>query len=528
MQQSQGIDFLRLQELLDEIKDLLRGAWRYRWQALIVAWLVCLASWSYVLVMPDVYRASSRLQIDTEDTLQPLLRGMAVETDLLEDVKDMLKSILSRPTLERIATVSGFDLGNPNPAELDSMLNDLRNGIELGINREQVLEIGVEHSNPNVAFAVVDVLIDILVQDLLRSSTADVNSAQDFLQKKLKEYELLLSEAEGRLAEFKKKNVGLMPGEQGNYFNRLQQEMRQLEELDSRLRLARQRRDMLEQQLAGEQPSFGLMARSGGQAVTSPQIKELEGRLTQLRMQYTDEHPDVVSTLSLLQELRAEVLRTQGAQPQQTTPVADQNPVYQQIKIQYSQAELELSQAQTERAEQSRRVEALKQKIDTIPEIEAELTRLNRNYDVYREQHSELVSRLEKARMSEDAKRISAGLKFRVIDPPSVGNSPVGPNRSLLLTAGFVVALSLGMGLAGLRSIASPVYYRTSRLERQFGVKVLGAIKLVRSPEEMVRARMGMLVLACLSMALVTFYGLVLVFNTDAANAAAVLASRFG
>lgn len=528
MQQSQVIDFLRLQELLDEIKDLLRGAWRFRWQALVVAWIVCLASWSYVLAMPDVYRASSRLEIDSEDSLQPLLRGMAVETDLLEDVKDMLKSILSRPTLERIAADSGFDLGNPDPAELDSMISELRGDIELGINREQVLEIAVEHSIPTVAFAIVDVLIDILVQDLLRSSTADVNSAQEFLQEKVKEYELLLSEAEERLAEFKKKNVGLMPGEQGNYYNRLQQEMRQLEDLDSRLRLARQRRNVLEQQLAGEQPSFGLMSRSGTQAPTSPQIKELEGRLTQLRMQYTDEHPDVVSTLNLLEELRAEVLRTQGAEPQQATTVADQNPVYQQIKIQYSQAELELSQAETERAEQARRVEALRQKIDTIPEIEAELTRLNRNYEVYREQHSELVARLEKARMSEDAKRISTGLKFRVIDPPSVGNSPVGPNRSLLLTGGFVLALALGAGLAGLRSIASPVYYRTSRLERQFGVRVLGAVKLVRSPEEMVKARMGMLLLLCLSIALVTTYGVVLIFNNDAANVAATLVNQFG
>ena len=112
------------------------------------------------------------------------------------------------------------------------------------------------------------------------------------------------------------------------------------------------------------------------------------------------------------------------------------NPVYQQMKMQFNQAELELSQLNTRRAGQAQIVKNLREKIDTIPEIEAQLTRLNRSYDVYRSQYGELLGRLEQARLSEDAEKSTKSLKFRVIDPPSVTAEPVSTNRKLLVTGG--------------------------------------------------------------------------------------------
>jgi len=524
----QGRATLELSELVEEIKDFIRGAWRYRWGGILLAWGICLVSWGFVLSMPDVYRASSRLHIDTKDSLQPLLAGMAIESNLLDDVNVMLKSIISRPTLEKIAAQSGFDLGNPDPEEMDSLMKRLAESLEIELDREQVLEISIEHANASVAYAVVSVLIEIFVEDLMGTTRSDTKSAQDFLEKKLVEYEELLADAEQRLADFKKRNIGQMPGERGGYYARLQGEMQTLDDLDSRIRLARQRRDALELQMAGEEPTFGVMNLPPGGSFSSPQIAALEAELTQLRLSYTDSHPDVIRVKELLENMRAEGAARQSGTRLPSASAVDQNPVYQQMKIQFSQADLELSQLQIQRSDQARIVSNLKTKIDTIPEIEAELTKLNRNYDVYQAQYNELVQRLEKARLSEDVEQSSTGLNFRLIDPPSVGSTPVGPDRGLLATLGLVVAILISMGLAALRNIATPVFYSSHKLERIFGVPVIGTIKRFRSPTEIAKLRMSTAMLSVSVVALVACYAVIIVFDQASAKFASQIVDIIG
>lgn len=528
-QQRQGRQVLDLSEIVEEIKDFLRGAWRYRWEAILSAWVICLVGWGLVLSMPDVYRASSRLHIDTDDSLQPLLAGMAIESNLLDDVNVMLKSIISRPTLEKIAAKSGFDLGNSDPAEIEALIKRLGESLEIELDREQVLEISIEHTNASVAYAVVDVLIDIFVEDLMGTTRSDTQSAQDFLEKKLVEYEALLADAEQRLADFKKRNLGQMPGERGGYYARLQGEMQALQELDSRIRLARQRRDALQSQMAGEEPTFGVVDNgSRGGSATSPQIATLEAELTQLRLSYTDSHPDVIRVKELLADMRAEAAATQSGTRLPPTSIVDQNPVYQQMKIQFSQAELELSQLQIQRADQSRIVENLRTKIDTIPEIEAELTKLNRNYDVYQAQYNELVQRLEKARLSEDVEQSNTGLNFKLIDPPSVGSAPVGPQRALLATVALIFATLVGAGFAALRNIMSPVFYSAHKLERLFGVSVIGTVKRFQAPDDIAKARVGSVMLSITVGALIACYGFIVVFDQASAQFASRIVNLIG
>jgi uncharacterized protein involved in exopolysaccharide biosynthesis len=45
-----------MDEMLAQILAYVRGMWRYRWVALVVAWAVAVAGWVYVIQMPDVYR----------------------------------------------------------------------------------------------------------------------------------------------------------------------------------------------------------------------------------------------------------------------------------------------------------------------------------------------------------------------------------------------------------------------------------------------------------------------------------------
>ena len=68
----------------DVIRDMVvllesqaRGMWRYRWRAVVVAWVFSVIGWLAVYAMPPVYEASARVYVDTENAIRPLRQGIA-------------------------------------------------------------------------------------------------------------------------------------------------------------------------------------------------------------------------------------------------------------------------------------------------------------------------------------------------------------------------------------------------------------------------------------------------------------------
>ena len=80
---------MRIREIQWFIVNEALNVWRFRWTALIIAWFIGVAGWMYVLSLPDEYKASSRVYVDFETVLRPLLRGLAVEPDTESQISMM-------------------------------------------------------------------------------------------------------------------------------------------------------------------------------------------------------------------------------------------------------------------------------------------------------------------------------------------------------------------------------------------------------------------------------------------------------
>jgi polysaccharide chain length determinant protein (PEP-CTERM system associated) len=516
-------------ELLDYLQGVLWGCWRFRWQGIALAWAFCALGWAIVLLLPDVYRASTRVYVDTQSTLRPLLQGLAVNVDVLSDVAMMERAILSRPNLERLARDADLDIQAKDQSAFDGLLRQLQASITLARDGKNVIEIGYENNDPRKALAVVTALLNNFIEGSLGENRTDSSAAEKFLVGQLKDYEMRLNEAEAKLAEFKRRNVGVMPEEGGDYYGRLQIESGKLQLIEGKLRVARNRRAELQRQLEGEEPVFGLIQPDDSADLATStqdrQIAEFEQQLSQLRLRYTDTHPDIVQIKATIAELRAEkeqLAANAGNPARRAYSPLDLNPVYQQMKLQLSQAEVELAQLQAEYSDQAGVVANLKRKVDTIPAIEAELKRLTRDYDVTKSRYDELLLRVETQRLSEAAEQSSDDIKFRIIDPPTVPSLPVGPNRPLLITVVLLFALGAGAALALALNLLRPVFYTSRELERRFGVPVLGSVRLVRTELEaaVVRRKSG-LVLASIG-ALVACYGLLVIFGSAMPEGATV------
>ncbi len=511
---------------LEDLRSVFFGCWRFRWHAIALAWGLSLAGWASVALMPDVYRASARVYVDTQGTLRPLLQGLAVNADVMAEVAMMERAVKSRPNLERVLHEADPDIQAQDARSFEALVTRLATAIKVERDSSNVVRISYDNADPRMALAVVTGILNSFVEGLLGDSRADSSLAEEFLVDKLKEYETRLNEAENRLAEFKRKNVGLMPGQNSaGYYDNLQTELTVLQGIEGKLRVARNRRAELQRQLEGEEPVFGLVPLdSKGAPATSPQerqIAQFEQQLANLRLKYTDTHPEVVAIRKTLEELRAEkeaAAKVSAAQPRTYSPL-DLNPIYQQMKLQLSNVEVELAQLQTEYASQGAVVAGLRRKVDVIPAVEAELKRLTRDHDVNKTQYEELLRRVESARLSGDAEQSRSNVAFRVVDPAAVPSRPEGPNRPLLLTGVLLLALLAGIGLAVVLNFTQPVFFSGKSIERRFGVPVLGAIRLGRSAEDMATVRQNFRLLVGSLGALFVCYGVILVVGSTLAVA---------
>ncbi len=144
------------------------------------------------------------------------------------------------------------------------------------------------------------------------------------------------------------------------------------------------------------------------------------------------------------------------------------------------------------------------------PEVEAQLSQLNRDYTVNRENYQKLVERRESAKLSGDLSTATDMLTFRVIDPPTVPSAPVGPNRPRLFSVVFALALAAGLGVALLMSQFRPTFLSQASLREVTGLPILGAIGMNWTVAQKSRQKKRLYGMAAAVFALFLAYGTVM------------------
>jgi polysaccharide chain length determinant protein (PEP-CTERM system associated) len=481
-----------LNETLIKLFEDVRGSWRFRWVALSALAVVCVVGWIYVLLLPSVYEARARVYVDTQGALRPLLQGLTVTPNVESALAMVRQALLSQPHLTRVAHENGLDADLTTPRQRERLIASLQQRIVITANAgaaatDGLYTITFQDKSRSKSVAAVRSLLNAFVEDTLGNKRSGQQSAQRFLREQIAEYESRLSTAEQRLADFKKRNVGLMPDQRGDYFARLQTEVTSLEQGRRDLMIAQTRAEELRRQLSGEDPFvFGFdselnsaAAGKGGGDLTA-RIQELEKREQELLLRFTDKHPEVIGLRDTLQELRAQQAAElerlhKGRGTGSLSGSTKANPVFQSMKLELNKAEVQVAELRRDVAQRSSNVESLRKLIDTVPQVEADIARLNRDYEVTRAEYLALVQRLETAKISQDADETGT-VKFQVIDPPTVPLRPVAPNRPILFTAVLLFGLLIAGGSAFALDRTMPVFQNTRSLAQKTGLPVIGSV----------------------------------------------------
>src|SRR3546814_2611247 len=130
-----------LAELYQLVFDELSGLWKRRWIVLLVTWLVALPGWLVVASMPSIYQSTTRIYVDTFSVLQPLLRGIAIQSDLNTQVQLMKQTLLSRPNLMEVARKTDYDLAANSDTQMEGVLARLEGRTIVSSDRQTIFTI---------------------------------------------------------------------------------------------------------------------------------------------------------------------------------------------------------------------------------------------------------------------------------------------------------------------------------------------------------------------------------------------------
>lgn len=470
-----------------QLISYLKGIAKYRWHAMLVAWLVAVAGWSTVFNLPDTYQSSSRVYVDTQTILKPLLSSMTSFPNVEQQVSIMSRTLLSRPNIERVMRMVDLDIKAKTLQDREKILTDLEKNLKIsGTVQNDIYTISYTGKDPQLTKDVVQAILTIFVEGSLGDKKGDSLNAIQFIEQQIKVSEGKLIATESALKDFKLKNMGVLFHNGTDYNSQLAREKDNLSRAKLELAEAEQARDAIRKQMYGEEKELGSaferVSHSHPDTFLETRIREQEKVLDNLRMSYTDKHPDIVSAKRLLTQLEAERFAASKAEKSGLDRLDYANPMLQQLKLSLSTAEAQVAALKARVQEYDSRVARLNAMRTAIPEIETQLAQLNRDYHTHKAHYDKLVASREAAALSSNLSATTEMMTFRVIDPPSTPLRPAGPNRVALTSAIMAAALLAGVGVALLLNHLRPIFLTQGALQNATGLPVIGSISAITKP----------------------------------------------
>ncbi len=478
-----------MQEKMTEFLFYLKGILKYKWIGIALAWMLCLTGWVVVFVMPDRYASEARVHVDTRTMLRPLLHGMALQADVRALLHVMQSLMYTKDNLEQIIKLAELDKGINNSFDLLEVMGDLKENIQIIAGANDIFTIKYESENPDKAKNVVQAVLTVFSEKTQLSTLSGVDEAHRFIEAQIQEYEIRLRNSERARENFKRVNLGLLPGQNSNQIGDIQQISSILEDAKLQLNEAISRKSALKTQLdealAGD--DWGILADEKVEAEDS-QLTELKQKKENLLIKYTPKHPGIVYIDQTIKKLEKESAEKKA----KLSPLDDvwvesaamANPYIQTIKVAMNDTDANIASIRSRVEMFEARLKTAQEELNARLTVETEMQNLNRDYQTIKNNYDQLLSSREQASMSKKVDDQADALKFRIADAPNLPLKPSFPKRKLFYSAVLGVGSVGGFAIALLIYLARPTFITFSQISQVTGFPVLGAISFKTNPNE--------------------------------------------
>jgi polysaccharide chain length determinant protein (PEP-CTERM system associated) len=437
-----------------------------------------------------------------------------------ERIQSLSQQILSRTQLEQL--IQEFNLYPEERARLP--LQDVVERVQASIAVEIETSVrGTRASDTpdafHVRFTYRDPATAARVTQRLGSLFADFNArdrgtladaTNDFLQAQLADARARLEAQEQKREQFRRKNAGKLPSQLEFNLQAIQSTQLELQALVESLARDRDRKLILERLYSDAQAAPAPVApapattaapdSAAAPATASPaqQLEVARAVLARMELRLTPEHPDVIRTKRLIEDLQKKVDADAAAQAASggtgsAAPAMTREEQARRERLTGMRAELESlgRQIAFKESEDKRlrdKIADYQRRIEAVPGIESEWLVLTRDYDTLQEAYRDLLTKSESSRVAADLERRQIGEQFRVLDPARVPVTPIDRQRVRTNGIGVAVGLFLGLGLAALLELRDTSFRTQADVLDVLALPVLALIPLIETAADRKRA----------------------------------------
>ncbi|MGH6781111.1 MAG: GNVR domain-containing protein, partial [Sphingomonadaceae bacterium] len=223
---------------------------------------------------------------------------------------------------------------------------------------------------------------------------------------------------------------------------------------------------------------------------------------------WTDAHPDVVALRNQLAGART---AASGERRSGGGGGAATNPLYISLRAMQAEKQASVAALAARKNQLQGDMNLLMAKQTADPGVMSEQARINRDYEVMKQQYDKLLEDREQIRLRSQVESQTDAVVFKLIDPPSRPRVPVSPNRPLLLAFVLFAGLGAGIGTAFAKGQLQTTYATAKRLEKASGLPVIGSIAEVLTEPERAERRRKLVLFAGGAGGLVAMFALLLV-----------------
>jgi len=513
--------------------------------------LVLAAAATAAIVWPATYRSIGTILIEQQELPSDLVQS-TITSYADQRIQVISQRVMTTENLLRIIQRYDLypALRKNEPREV--LLKHMREDIRFEMISADVMDprqgratkadiaftVSYDSAHGDVAARVANELVSLYLDENVKSRRQKTADAALFLQGEAEKLNKAIETQQASIAQFKNQHINSLPDQANISSQTMMRAQDQLTEIDARLRSLEQQKTYLEAQLAQISPTSQTYT-STGERVLSPadQLKYLRTQYAQLSAIYASDHPDVMrvkreiegleqtvsgidsgndlrrqleqarTRLATLQQRYApdhpDVVRlqrqiatltqalengTSSQSPAQPASAAD-NPAYIQVKAQREAAIAEIDSLNTKHAELQAKVAQLEARLAASPAVERDYVTMLRELDSDQLKYREVQQKQEEAQLAQNLEDEQKGERFTLIDPPLAPESPVSPNRWLIMGIGLVLAIVFPIGIALLLDSRDHSVRNRQDLESLVQAAPLAVVPMIFTSEDYARMR---------------------------------------
>lgn len=455
-----------------------------RWYIIIPLALSLIVGIYLAFTMAKVYQAQTLILVQPQKVPDEYVQSV-VSADIENRLATISQQILSRTNLEKI--ISRFQLfSGPDQRGMffEDQIASLREQITVDIIRDRrqrrestadAFAISFKGENPHKVMQIANTLASFFIEENLKVRETQAIGTSNFLDEELNTKKIHLDKLETALKDFRQKYMGELPEQLESNLSILERLQEQMSAKQTDLRETNIALSQLENRIFS--PTTVQSMTSGAdapnnlslEAADSTNLIQLKKLLSNLKMRYTDQHPDVIRLQNRIAELE------ENLAPDQEVSITDP----------YIEPKSELIRQKRilegEIAELTVQTDLYRSRVENTPRIEQELLALERDYDNIKASYDSLLDRKLEADLAVNMEKKQKGEQFHIVDPARLPTKPLEPDLQKLLLFSLLVGIGLGCGLIFLREKLDTTIKKPEEIETQLNIPLLAVIPAIQS-----------------------------------------------